>query len=146
MRKLTVLTLAVFAIGCGTNKKDSTDCLYYDGVVVSKSEVRNDWFTHLAENNLALYSAVIRAIIVSEKTGKRVYISRDYGKNVIFYNVTLKNEGGSNVLSVHERNKEIIFDHYNNSDGKTMRFFAEKRYIELKTQKLHKELKVGDYN
>lgn len=145
MKKLIAISLSVFAIGCGTNKTEQSH-FYFEEITVPKSVVRNAWFNHLAEENLALYSAVIQAVIISEKMQKTIYVSRNYENDVIYYRVTAKNEGGSNVLMVNEPKKEILFDHYNASDGKTMRFFAEKYYIEQKTKKLHQDLKLGDFN
>ena len=149
--------LAVLTMGClpactttTTKPLEEPPIFYHDGVKIPKGIVRNAWFEHLAENNIGLYSATIRAIIASKKLNKEVFVGKKQiidGVNLRYeYYLSSKNPNGENILSVVWLEREIKFDHYNDSDGKPMRFFADQYIVQRKTTRLHKELNLGDFN
>ena len=147
MKSILILLALIIVGGCASNKRSGTRYIFYaDGISVSKEEARNAWFIHLAENNMNLYDAVVRAVIISQRSNKDVYISRDRTNKVTHYTLSEKNMGGANVLSVNYPNREIVFDHYNDSDGRPMSIFVEKIYVDKKTDMLHSQLKLGEFN
>lgn len=138
-------------LGCYTpTKSQQPPSFYHDGIKVPKNIVRNAWFEHLAENNIGLYSAVIRATIASKRLSKEVFVGKKQiidGVNLWYeYYLASENPNGENILSVVWSEREIKFDHYNDSDGKPMRFFADQYIVRNKTTKLHRELELGKFN
>jgi len=147
MKSTLILLTLIIVGGCASNKRSGTRHISYsDGIHVSKEEARNAWFIHLAENNMSLYDAVVRAVIISQRSDKDIYISRNRINKVTHYTLSEKNMGEANVLSVNYSNREIIFDHYNDSDGRPMSIFVEKIYVDKKTDMLHRQLKLGEFN
>ena len=149
--------LAVLIMGCVPACTTTTilpleepPTFYHDGVKVPKGIVRNAWFEHLAENNIGLYSATIRAVIASKNLDKEIFVGKKpliEGINVNYgYYIASKNPNGENVLSVVWSDREIKFDHYNDSDGKPMAFFADQYTVQRKTTRLHRELELGKFN
>ena len=148
--------LAVLTLGCipacttTTLPLEEPPTFYHDGVKVPKDIVRNAWFEHLAKSNIGLYSATIRAVIASKSLNKAVFVGKKLlidgiDMNYAYY-ITSKNPNGENVLSVIWSDREIKFDHYNDSDGRPMAFFADQYIVQRKTTRLHKELNLGDFN
>lgn len=144
-----ILALAFAPIGCKTTET-SPPSFYHDSIRIPKDVVRNAWFEHLAENNIALYGAVIRATIISQKSDKEVFVGKRVkidGINASYqYYTSFENPNGENVLSVIWSNREVRFDHYNNTDGKPMSYFADEYVVKHKTKKLHQQLELGKFN
>ena len=144
-----ILLLALLPVGCKTTEVPPPS-FYHDSIRIPKDVVRNAWFEHLAENNISLYGAIIRATIVSQSLDKEVFVGKAVhieGIEMSYeYYTSLENPNGENVLSVIWSNREIKFDHYNNTDGKSMSFFADEYVVKLKTRKLHQELGLGAFN
>ena len=86
-------------------------------------------------------------MIISQKTGKKIYITRRTTNNSTpYYTMDSENQGGGNVMSVNWPQKMIDFDHYNRGDGKLMSDFETEWYIKEKTRILNNQLRIGEIN
>jgi|TARA_R110000824_G_scaffold331897_2_gene518506 hypothetical protein len=120
--------------------------MFDQGISVSKKEAREKWMNHIGKNNPQLYVAIIKGIMLSQKFDAEVFVSKIKAEDKVYYQLDRDNQGGSNVLSVTWKTREIIFDHYNDSDGPTMLDFVEEIYLDKKTQKLYDSLNIGEFN
>ena len=146
---LFFLTLLVIVSGCSSSNiaYDSHKYILIEDLKVPKSEVRAAWFEHLANQNPNLYNILMRSMIISQKTGKKIYITRRTTNNSTpYYTMDSENQGGGNIMSVNWPQRMINFDHYNRGDGKLMSDFETEWYIREKTRILNNQLRIGEIN
>ncbi len=158
--KLNALILLTLLVGCSNGAKKpaelnsadfgvtvENDRLEVEGMILSKSEVREFWLTELSEKNPQLYMEVVRAIIVSRKSKRVVYVLRDKSANgLTFYYPSIESEGGKDVVMVDFVNKELRFDHFSESDGPSLWDVTQKIWADKKVKEINKELKISDFN
>lgn len=121
------------------------DAYYFDGLTLSKAQIRNHWLTNLSEKNPYLYMEVIKAFIVSKKEGKTVYVLRGKDKGVPPYYISLETGNGSDVISIDHVSREVRFDHFNDADGPSVLDSAQKIWIEMKVKEINKEVDIGAF-
>lgn len=123
------------------------DNFYLDGLVLSKSEIREYWLTSLSDKNPYLYMEVARAIIYSRKHKRTIYVLRDTSKNgMTFYYPALESGHGKDVVTIDYENKELRFDHFSDSDGPSIWDSAQKIWIDKKVKEINKEVKIFEFN
>ena len=146
MKNLFSICLLVALLGCSSTPSSNGGIMFDQGISVSKKEAREKWMNHIGENNPQLYAAIIKGVMLSQKFGAEVFISKIKAEDKAYYQLDRDNQGASNVLSVIWKTREIKFDHYNDSDGPTMLDFVEEIYLDKKTQKLYDSLNIGEFN
>ena len=148
---LSVLALAFVIAACAykqglfnqtSNHEDDYD---FDGVTLSRTQVKDSWLTSLSEKNPRLYVEVAKAMIMSRKMNRPVYIQKDSTNNVTYYYASLESGGGKDVIVADFPIKESRFDHYNDSDGPAMIDSAQQLWIDRKVQLINKEIRASDY-
>jgi len=149
MKKVIFFFVAsLILLGCASSNTllDSHKYILIEDLKVPKGEVREAWFEHLANENPNLYNILIRSMIISQKTGEKVYVTRRLNNTTPYYTMDSENQGGSNVMSVDWKRRMIHFDHYNRGDGKRMSDFENDWYIKEKTRILNNQLRVFEIN
>lgn len=167
MKIAQLILMAVFAVGCSNSERakpkivevtladalaklpdfEGGDNFHFDGLVLSKAEVRNFWLTSLSEKNPHLYMEVVRAIITSRERKHAVYVLKDTAKNgVVFYYSAADSGHGKDVMMVDFASKELRFDHFSESDGPSIWDATQKIWIDKKVKEINKEVKISDFN
>tara|TARA_B100000519_G_C13965167_1_gene307228 strand:- start:84 stop:515 length:432 start_codon:yes stop_codon:yes gene_type:complete len=143
MKKVLLVALSACFFGCASNK---ASIAFENGIKVSKRSARTSWMNHLGANNPKLYAAILKAVMLSEKFDKEVFITKIQLGEQFIYKLDKESQGADNVMSITWKTREMKFDHYNTSDGPAMSSFVEDLYIEQKAQKLYDSLKIGEFN
>ena len=150
--KAALLPVVLFVFsGCFSSSiaYDTHRFIMVDDLKVPKNEVRSAWFEHIASENPRLHDILIRSMSSSQKTGKRIYITRRVNNRTPYYTMDLESQGGSSVMSVDWGRKMIQFDYYNRSDGLRMSHFEKDwfKYDVREKAKLLNDLSgIGDFD
>lgn len=143
----TILSLLLLA-GCSrrpTMEAQHGDDYDFEGITLSRAQVKNSWMTSLSEKNPRLYIEVAKAMISSRKMNRPIYIHKDSTNGVSYYYMSLESGGGKDVIIADYPTKEIRFDHYNESDGPSIMDTAVKIWIDMKVQNINKESGAADF-
>lgn len=143
----TILSLLLFA-GCSSKSSMEArggDDYDFEGITLSRAQVKNSWMTSLSEKNPRLYLEVAKAMMASRKMNRSIYIHKDSTNGVSYYYMSLESGGGKDLIIADYPTKEIRFDHYNESDGPSMMDTEVKIWIDMKVQNINKEAGVADF-
>lgn len=140
-----VLAACAYKQGLFTQVANHEDDYDFDGITLSRTQVTDSWLTSLSEKNPRLYVEVAKALIMSRKMNRPVYIQKDSTNNFTYYYASLESGGGKDVIVADFPINQIRFDHYNDSDGPAMMDSAQQLWIDRKVQLINKEIRASDY-
>lgn len=142
MKYILLLSLTL-AVGCSSLSSFSDardDDYYFDGLTLSKREIREHWLTTLSEKNPHLYLEIAKAFIISRKANKVAYICRTNKNGIYVYNWSFESGHGNDVISIYGRTNEIQFDHFMDIDGPSYLDSAQKVWVDKKVKQINKEV------
>lgn len=150
MKYYAPILLALSLVACSTKQEtrpvvSHEDDYDFDGITLSRSKVKDAWLTTLSEKNPQLYVEVAKAMIISRDMGRTIYVHKESLNGRAFYSASFEDGGGKNVIVADYPSKEILFDHFNDSDGESLLDTANKLWIDKKVQGINKEIRAGDY-
>ena len=105
-------------LGCSYTSTTTTNSSNHKAVL-------NAWFTQLDEVNFALHDALLKALFVSKRLGKEVFVRRITVEgasegSLKHYRVSTERGGADNVVGVNYATREFLLDHYLAGDGPTL--------------------------
>lgn len=146
MKYILALALTATLTSCSSKSElKYADDYDYDGIILSRSKVKDTWLTRLSEKNPQLYVEVAKALLVSRQANRSIYVQKEEINGRPFYFASYEDGGGKNVIIADYPSKEILFDHFNDSDGESLMDAADRLWIEKKVQGINNEIRARDY-
>ena len=140
IRWLFLLSVLVLLVSCRATPEPVADPSSHEAVL-------DAWFTQLDEVNFALHDTLLKALFVSRRLGKEVFvlrISAERGSEDLFkrYKVSTDRGGADNVVGVNWATREFRLDHYLPTDGPTIDQVRQHLKNQFRIRDLKKELGV----
>ena len=142
IRWLLLLPLLALFVGCRATPEPVADPSNHGAVL-------NAWFTQLDEVNFALHDTLLKALFVSRRSGKEVFVRRITVEgasedSLKHYKVSTERGGADNVVGVNWATCEFRLDHYLPTDGPTINQIRQRLKNQFRIRELKKELGVFD--
>ncbi len=140
IRRLILLPALVLLMGCCSTPAPGAG-------PTSHGAVLNAWFAQLDEVNFALHDALLKALFVSKRSGKEVFVRRIAVEGASegllkHYGVSTERGGADNVVGVNYATREFLFDHYLPEDGPTLDEIRQHLKNQSRIRELKKELGI----